>query len=156
MEELLPGVEQRFCVRHLYNNFRKRFPGKKYKELMWKAAKASYPQAWEREMNEIKKLNGEAFKYLIKIKPRFWSKSYFTFHSKCDVLVNNMSETFNSVIMGPRQKPIVTMLEEIRGYLMERWATNRTKFDNYDGSVLPNIKKKLEKEQRLARFWMCR
>jgi hypothetical protein len=45
MEELLPGVEQRFCVRHLYNNFRKRFPGKKYKELMWKAAKASYPQA---------------------------------------------------------------------------------------------------------------
>lgn len=29
----LPGVEQRFCVRHLYNNFRKRFPGKKTKRV---------------------------------------------------------------------------------------------------------------------------
>ncbi|KAK2456761.1 hypothetical protein QL285_004100 [Trifolium repens] len=26
IDELLPGVDQRFCVRHLYNNFRKRFP----------------------------------------------------------------------------------------------------------------------------------
>jgi hypothetical protein len=67
-----------------------------------------------------------------------------------------MSETFNSVIIGPRQKPIVTMLEEIKGYLMSRWTTNRSKFDNLDGSVLPNIKKKLEKEQQSCRFWSCR
>jgi hypothetical protein len=67
-----------------------------------------------------------------------------------------MSETFNSVIIGPRQKPIVTMLEEIKGYLMTRWTTNRSKFDNLDGSVLPNIKKKLEKEQQSCRFWSCR
>ncbi|WJX95630.1 hypothetical protein P8452_76924 [Trifolium repens] len=156
MEEFLPGVEHRFCVRHLYNNFRKRFPGKRLKELMWKAAKASYPQAWQREMKEIKAVNGDAFKYLIKISPRHWSKSYFTFNSKCDILVNNMSETFNFVIIGPRQKPIVTMLEEIKGYLMSRWTTNRSKFDNFDGSVLPNIKKKLEKEQQSCRFLFCR
>ena len=40
-EELLPGVDQRFCVRHLYNNFRKKFPGKKLKDIMWRAATAS-------------------------------------------------------------------------------------------------------------------
>jgi hypothetical protein len=67
-----------------------------------------------------------------------------------------MCETFNSVIIGPRQKPIVTMLEEIKGYLMSRWTANRSKFDNFDGSVLPNIKKKLEKEQKSCRFWFCR
>ncbi|KAK2354662.1 hypothetical protein QL285_092151 [Trifolium repens] len=33
IDELLPGVDQRFCVRHLYNNFRKRFPGKNLKLL---------------------------------------------------------------------------------------------------------------------------
>ncbi|KAK2437846.1 hypothetical protein QL285_022691 [Trifolium repens] len=50
IEELLPGVGQRFCVRHLYNNFRKKFPGKKLKELMWKAANATYANAWHRVM----------------------------------------------------------------------------------------------------------
>ncbi|XP_024632832.1 uncharacterized protein [Medicago truncatula] len=34
IDALLPGVEQRFCVRHLYNNFRKRRTGKKLKDLM--------------------------------------------------------------------------------------------------------------------------
>ncbi|XP_058776275.1 uncharacterized protein LOC131650589 [Vicia villosa] len=67
IDELLPGVDQRFCVRHLYINFRKRFPGKQLKELMWKAAKATYPQAWEREMKEMRKVNEEAFKHLLKI-----------------------------------------------------------------------------------------
>ncbi|WJX95114.1 hypothetical protein P8452_76472 [Trifolium repens] len=62
IDELLPGVDQRFCVRHLYNNFRKRFPGKNLKLLMWRAANATYPQAWKREMDEIKKDNLEAFK----------------------------------------------------------------------------------------------
>jgi hypothetical protein len=123
MDELLPGVEQRFCVRHLYSNFRKKFPGKHLKEMMWKAAKASYPQAWEKIMREIRIINGEAHKHLMRNPPRYWSKSRFTEHSKCDTLVNNMSETFNSVILGPRGKPIVTMLEEIISYLMERWAT---------------------------------
>jgi hypothetical protein len=157
MDELLPGVEQRFCVRHLYSNFRKKFPGKHLKEMMWKAAKASYPQAWEKIMREIRIINGEAHKHLIRNPPRYWSKSRFTEHSKCDVLVNNMSETFNSVILGPRGKPIVTMLEEIKNYLMERWAKNRVKMSNLQpGEVLPNIKKKLAKECELSRFWMCR
>jgi hypothetical protein len=92
---------------------------------MWRAANATYPQAWKREMDEMKKANLDAFKYLIQISPRFWSKSYFKSGPKCDTLLNNMSEAFNSVIVGSRQKPIVTMMEEIRVYLMERWQKNR-------------------------------
>lgn len=67
-----------------------------------------------------------------------------------------MSETFNSVIVGPRKKPIVTMMEEIRVYLMERWAKNRQKIESYNGSVLPKIKKRLEKEQEFSRLWLVR
>ncbi|XP_012569048.1 uncharacterized protein [Cicer arietinum] len=150
MDELLPGVEQRFCVRHMYNNFRKIHPGKKLKELMWKATKSTYHQTWEREMKELRKVNEVAYKYLVKIPSRF------SFNSKCDVLVNNMSETFNSVVIGLRGKPIVTMFEDIKLYLMERWARNRTTLERYTCSVLPQIKKKLAKEQELSRMWLCR
>jgi hypothetical protein len=154
---LLPEVEQRFCVRHLYNNFRKRFPGKKLKELMWRAAKATYRNAWEKEMKEIKAISEEAFTYLCEIDPRHWTRSMFKGDSKCDTLVNNMSEAFNSVIVIPRSKPVVSMMEDIRIYVMQRWEKNRQKITRFDdGAILPNIKKKLEKESSYTNNWIVR
>ena len=124
--------------------------------MMWKAAKATYPQEWERQMRDIKNVNLEAYKYLMQIPPRFWSKSRFTPGPKCDTLLNNMSKAFNSVIVGSRAKPIVTMLEEIRVYLMERWAANRQKIAKYEGSILPRIKKRLQRECEFTNVWMPR
>ncbi|XP_057440813.1 uncharacterized protein LOC130732838 [Lotus japonicus] len=39
--ELGPDTEHRLCVRHLYSNFRKRFPGEELKNALWAAARAS-------------------------------------------------------------------------------------------------------------------
>ncbi|WVY95230.1 hypothetical protein V8G54_034318 [Vigna mungo] len=153
-QEVLPIVDQRFCVRHLYANFRKKFPGKQLKRMMWKAATATHPQAWETEMKRIKEVNLEAFQYLIKIPPKHWSRSWFTTTSKCDTLVNNMSEAFNSVLVHTRSKPIITMLEEIRLYLMNKWAKNRTKSQSISGSICPKIKSRLNKESQLTKYWI--
>jgi hypothetical protein len=152
----LEGMDHRFCVRHLYNNFRKSYPGKKLKELMWRAAKATYKNAWEREMNEIKSISEEAYNYLMDIPAKHWSKSAFTSGPRCDTLVNNKSEAFNSVIVGPRSKPVITMLEEIRVYLMERWEANRQKVARYNDNVLPNIRKRLERESSFSNNWIVR
>ena len=76
IQELLPSAEQRFCMRHLYSNFRKRFVGQKLKNLMWKAATVTHPVAQERVMKDIKKENDDAFKYLIAIPLRFVLKSH--------------------------------------------------------------------------------
>ncbi|CAK8543318.1 unnamed protein product [Lathyrus sativus] len=148
LDELLSEVDQRFCVRHLYSNFRKNFPGVKLKKFMWKAADASYSNAWEIIMREIKVVNEEAFKHLWKIPPRLWSKFRFKNGPKCDTLVNNMSEAFKSVFVAARAKPIVTMLEEIIVYLMQRWESNRQKVSKYVDTIRPNIRKKLEKESQ--------
>lgn len=86
---------------------------------MWRAATASHVNAWEKIMLEIKGVNEEAFKHFIKIPPRFWSKSRFRTSTGCGSLVNNMPEEFNSVFVAARAKPIVTMLEEIRVYIMQ-------------------------------------
>ena len=61
IQELLPRVEQRFCMRHLYSNFRKMFPSQKLKNLMRKAATVTHLMAWESLMA------WDAFKYLIVI-----------------------------------------------------------------------------------------
>jgi len=57
-----------------------------------------------------------------------------------------VSEAFNFVIVIPRSKPVVSMLEDIRVYVMQRWEKNRQKIARFDdGDILPNIKK-LERE----------
>jgi hypothetical protein len=156
MDELLPDVEQRFCVRHLYNNFRKRFPGKKLKELMWRAAKTTYENAFLDVMKEIKEISEPTYDYLMLIPAKHWSKWKFSGDSKCDTLVNNMSEAFNSTIVIPRQKPIVTMCEDIRVYFMEKWEVNRNKIARYEDVVLPNIKKRLARESAYTNVWLVR
>ncbi|XP_047167599.1 uncharacterized protein LOC124836480 [Vigna umbellata] len=133
---------------------KKKFPEKQLKRLIWKTATTTHPQAWEVEMRNTKQLNDEAFKYLLKIPPKYWSRSRFSSNPQCDTLVNNMSEAFNSVTVHTRSKPIVGMLEEICLYLMKRWATNRTKSQSLFGEICPKIKTRLNKESQLTKYWI--
>jgi len=59
--------------------------------------------------------------------------------------VNNISEGFNSVLVPARAKAIITMLEDIRTYMMQRWAKNRLKIASFEGSVCPKILSGLQK-----------
>ncbi|XP_038698484.1 uncharacterized protein LOC119996055 [Tripterygium wilfordii] len=156
LDEDLQGVDHRFCVRHMYQNFKKVFPGLQLKELMWRAARATYPQEWLRVMREIEQVNNSAFARLMGTEPRFWTRSHFNGHPKCDTLVNNMSETFNSVILAAREMPIASMLEAIINYLMSRWADNREKIQSFKGIVLPRIQKRLDRNWNDSGRWIAR
>ncbi|WVZ16927.1 hypothetical protein V8G54_009909 [Vigna mungo] len=136
-EEVIPRVDQRFCVRHLYANFRKNFPGKQLKQMMWKAPTATHPQAWETEMTKLKEVNLKAFKYLIKIPPRF------TTTTKCDTLVNNMSEAFNSVLVKANRNHVggdPPLLDEQMGNKLNQESIN--------------VWSRLNKESQLTKFWI--
>ncbi|XP_017413096.1 uncharacterized protein LOC108324668 [Vigna angularis] len=84
----------------------------------------------------------------------YWSRLRFSSTPQCDTLVNNMSEAFNSVLVHTRSKPIISMLEEIRLYLMKRWATNRSKIQSLSGDICPKIKTRLNKESQLTKHWI--
>jgi len=51
IQNLGSHVEHRLCVKHLYANFKKRYPGLDLKEVFWMAARATTVPAWERAMN---------------------------------------------------------------------------------------------------------
>ncbi|XP_057431191.1 uncharacterized protein LOC130724048 [Lotus japonicus] len=55
-----PDTEHRFCVKHLYGNFRKRFPGQELKNALWSAARASTVPEWRAAMDVMKGLNEAA------------------------------------------------------------------------------------------------
>ncbi|KAL3509707.1 hypothetical protein ACH5RR_029108 [Cinchona calisaya] len=53
VEELFPGVEHRYYVRHNYANFKLRFKEKQLRDIMWAAARAYVPDKFEEYIRQI-------------------------------------------------------------------------------------------------------
>ena len=53
---LFPRVEHRFCVKHIYSNFKIDFKGLELKSTMWKCAVATTNREFEWRMEEMKEL----------------------------------------------------------------------------------------------------
>ena len=64
----------------------------------------------------------------------------------CDVIMNKLSKSFNSIVLLVRDKPIITMFEWIRTYLMGRFVVLKEKLGKYNGDVIPKLKKGLDRE----------
>ncbi|XP_075633372.1 uncharacterized protein LOC142605823 [Castanea sativa] len=111
MQTLFPTVEHRYCVKHIYNNFKVNHNGMELKSVLWRCAGTTSAREFEREMEHLKSLDEEAWKYLADIEPAQWTRSHFSSRALTDCLVNNLSESFNSMIVKARDKPILSMLE---------------------------------------------
>ena len=61
------------------------------------------------------------------------------------LLANNLSESFNAMILETRDKPILAMLEWIRVRLMTKQYKKMKGIEKYTRKVCPNIQDKLEK-----------
>ncbi len=153
-EEMFESIEHRVCLRHLYANFKKKFGGGTLiRDLMMGAAKATYYQGWKLKMDEIKKVDHGAWKWLMDHPTKSWCKHAFSYYSKCDVLMNNLSESFNATILVARDKPFLTMCEWIRNYLMNRMSACRVKLDKWQHNIMPMPRKRLDKEIFMSGQW---
>ncbi|GJY54244.1 calcium/proton exchanger [Tanacetum coccineum] len=86
--------------------------------------------------NFKKKFSGVQFQKL------FW---------RCAAFENGISKSFN--ILSSRSKPIITMLEEIRLYIMQRlFAMNKIAV-NLEDNITPSIRKRLEVLKKKQRHW---
>jgi hypothetical protein len=125
-KEICPEIDHRVCIRHIYTNFRDSGHREKaLKDKLWAAASAYTGFEFDAHMVELKKLSPPAYNYLSKIPVATWSRSKFTTNPKSDLIVNNLSECFNSYILDARDKSILTMLDTIRRKLMRRFQVNR-------------------------------
>ncbi|XP_059434802.1 uncharacterized protein LOC132167790 [Corylus avellana] len=146
LESVLPTADHRICVRHLYANFRdlEGHKGLALKEQLWAAATAYTEHEFTTHMEELKKLSKDAYDYLNKLDPSGWSRAWFNEAPRCELLVNNICECFNSYILKARDKPILTMLEMIRKKLLRRYQAKREGIAKLTGRLCPRIVQKLE------------
>ncbi|PPS02819.1 hypothetical protein GOBAR_AA17840 [Gossypium barbadense] len=64
--------------------------------------------------------------------------------SHSNMLVNNLSESFNKMILEARGKPILTMMEIVRTKIMLLIVKKKEEADKWKGTLCPKIKKKLD------------
>ena len=58
--------------------------------------------------------------------------------------MNNLSESFNSMILEAKDKPIIAMLEWIKVRVMTRMYSKRSGIEKFTSDICPNIVQKLE------------
>ncbi|XP_072090662.1 uncharacterized protein [Arachis hypogaea] len=153
VKDIMPGAHHRFCAMHIYQNFRKQWPDLEMKAAMWACSKATTPQDFEQAMGRVKRINQHAWEYLNKIPPQQWPRSHFSEYPKVDFYTNNNCETFNGKIKKMRGKPIITMLEEVRGYVMRILARNKKALVGYHGRITPVQQSRLEREKKESNYW---
>ncbi|XP_031130170.1 uncharacterized protein LOC116031942 [Ipomoea triloba] len=150
-EDVLPYATHRFCVRHLHGNMKLAgFVGKALKDGLWAAAKATTVNSFNDAMGEIKNMDVEAYKWLAERHPSEWSRSHFTPFSKSDALVNNISESFNAMILDAREQPLISCLESIRKLLMKKLFESKQKAASWKGHFCLTIMKKIAVVEQFA------
>ncbi|XP_031378313.1 uncharacterized protein LOC116193705 [Punica granatum] len=144
MEELAPGTKHRFCLRHLEVNIWNYWRIAELRNLLWDCARCLTMLEFEKKFLELKELSMLAWTYLNNLQHHNWTRVAFSTTSKNCALTNNMSKQFNAAIVKMRGKPIISMLEEIRVYLMNKMNKIRKQLTQYRGPITPAAQTKLE------------
>jgi len=145
VKERAPACEHRQCARHIYANFKKKFTGVEFRKLFWIAAKATTETRFRATMLEINAMSPHAYDHLMERDTKTWCREFFDVDRCCDAVENGISESFNAAIVEARKKPIITMLEDVRVYVMERMYNQKKKGEKWDITICPSIRKKIEK-----------
>lgn len=128
------------------------FKGQFLKHKVMAAAKQYSVEKFHQEMNLIKDEDEEAYNWLCEKNPVHWARANFRTTPRCDILLNNLCECFNGnrAILLARQRPILSMLERIRMYLMKRMTKQRLAVEKWHGDIGPRIFKIIEKNKSLS------
>ncbi|RYQ96499.1 hypothetical protein Ahy_B08g092259 [Arachis hypogaea] len=95
-------------------------------------------------MEKVKRKNEDSWAYLNKWPKESWTKAYFSMLRSWIIFVITR-EVFNARIKEYRAKPILTILEEVRMFVMRTITKNKVKLQHQIGRLPPIQRNRLEK-----------
>ncbi|XP_023768992.1 uncharacterized protein LOC111917549 [Lactuca sativa] len=104
-------------------------------------------------MNKLELLNPETHKYLMDKDPKTWSRAYYQPGRCYDSVENDMCKSFNVVIVDAINKPIITMLEELRLYMMERLYNIKVRGQQWGNQICPEIRERINELKKHMRHF---
>ena len=153
VKQELPLAEHRWCAMHIYMSWQKRWRGIDFRQQFWRCAKSPYEQLFHDQLEKLNATGTGSVEHLLTYPPHTWCRSYFSFHSKCDYLDNDMCESFNGHLVKARQKHIIGMLDWVRVDAMKRIHEKRDAAHKWYYNFSPSACGKLNKN--IKRASMC-
>ncbi|CAI9295736.1 unnamed protein product [Lactuca saligna] len=144
-KDILPYVEHMQCAKHIYADFRKVYSGVEFRNIFWVSVKSTTEGYFKFNMERIKAISYVAYDHLMAREPTSWCRAYFSTAMACEAVDNGIVECFNAIIIDSKKKPLLTMLEEIRLYMMERGFNLKQEAENWK-----NLEKTLSKLWELS------
>ncbi|GJS26969.1 elongation factor G, III-V domain-containing protein [Tanacetum coccineum] len=153
VSSIFPQAEHRLCARHIYANWYSDFRGEKLKVAFYSVAKCANEAQMQQRLDEIDNIKDGAKRSLENKDIKQWCRAFFKSASKCDSVDNNSTEAWNFVLIGARSKPIISMNESIREYLMER-RIQKVKFaSKWRLDCGPNIRDIMNENSSVSCKW---
>ncbi|GKU94563.1 hypothetical protein SLEP1_g8036 [Rubroshorea leprosula] len=152
-EAVFPYAKHRYCARHVYANWAKIWRGEEFKIRLWAIARASWPEEYEHQMMLLKKLSEATWTDLQRYDPKKWCRAFFDEEPCCDVVDNNMCESFNFWVMEARYLAIISMVDTLRSQVMERIGEKYAFISKWKGDIAPRARKKLEANKKESSSW---
>ena len=131
-------------MRHLHENFHKKFKHPDLQKLLWKAAQAITREDFDDALAKMT-INDKAVPWLLnEAKPEYWVELYFR-GNHWGHFMSNIAESLNKWILIAREQPILAMFETIRHQLMD-WFTARRQQDagNTQSILVQNIANQIQ------------
>jgi hypothetical protein len=119
--------------------------GETLKNDIWAIARSTNIAKWQKNMDKLKVDSEQAYQWVEELVPNTWIKAFLSDFCKCDMLLNNHLEVFNSYILAARENPVLSMLDMIFHKQMQRIVSKQMEAAKWHGRICPKIKKKLDK-----------
>ena len=154
VEIVFPGVEHRECMRHLAQNFKKKFKGKVYDENLWPASYTCSLRKHEHHLRVLYAHNPLVKEYMDEHHGKLWSRSKFNEICKVDYVTNNLAECFNAKFKSVKGLLLWQAFDKIRQMIMVKMALRkRIAETQYVGHLmLPSLIKALHAKARGLRM----
>ena len=130
-------------MRHLYQNFLKKYSGEVFTDHLYPAARSYTQGLFQWHMKKFFEFAPESIEYLEEHHNRIWYRCAFLENSKCDYLTNNVSESFNAQIKKFKGLLLHELVDRIRELIMETRYRRKMVGMQWADGTLPNVIKDL-------------
>ncbi|XP_024013321.1 uncharacterized protein LOC112087606 [Eutrema salsugineum] len=138
--QVLPKIEHRMCVRHIYMNVKSRHSKMpELKTYIWRLAQSYNEADFRINLRKIEDWDARVYADIKKSKPETWCRAFYKFGPYCEDVENNSTESFNNSIGKARDKALVPMLEAIARLAMVRIAKRDIKATKHEGVCTPYV-----------------
>lgn len=139
----IPQANHTFCIRHICANVSLKY-GPRYNKLIWKLAKTPSQGVFNALFSELAQKSEQVASYMNEIDKNAWTNA-FSKARRFNHWTSNVAESFNSLLVDDREKPIMYLIDSIQKWIIKRFALRRSKIDKMNGDFVTSVEKKIEK-----------